>query len=112
MLKHDIARRYIVEVQQCKNNDVVYSYEIHNSVNSNIVPFPCIGRIQPLGCYAILITIIDLTSPKIELISKTKPSDFRPESSNKTKSDTSIALKEASFLGGEEELMRYLKSNS
>lgn len=52
-----ISNNYIVEVKDCENNEVVYSYEIGFEKTSDILP--CKGRKTPKGCYYILINILD-----------------------------------------------------
>lgn len=51
-----IADSYRVAVKSCENEEVVYSYEIGLSKNTDIVP--CLGRLQPKGCYFIQITLL------------------------------------------------------
>lgn len=55
-----IASSYLVEVEQCESNQVIYSYEIGNSVKSDVIP--CRGRNQPKACYRIYFTILDVNS--------------------------------------------------
>lgn len=52
-----IADNYIVEVEECATGQVMYSYEIGNPVNKDIVP--CRAREQPTACYSLYITILD-----------------------------------------------------
>jgi LPXTG-motif cell wall-anchored protein len=52
-----LASNYIVEVEHCDTQEVVYSYEVNNLEQSNITP--CRGRIQPRCCYNLLFTLID-----------------------------------------------------
>jgi len=52
-----LAKSYIVEVEECETGEVVYSFEINDEEQSDIIP--CSGRVQPKGCYSILITLID-----------------------------------------------------
>lgn len=68
--KTHIARRYLVEVEDCKTKQVIYSYEIGPSLQSSIVP--CKGRIQPKGCYQFFITI--LKSDYSSSVAATSPS--------------------------------------
>ena len=52
-----LASNYIVEVENCDKQEVVYSYEVNQLEQSNITP--CRGRIQPRCCYNLLFTLID-----------------------------------------------------
>lgn len=55
--KHDLSHAYIVEVEDCVNREVVYSYEIANIDSLEVVP--CLGRVQPRGCYTLYLTLND-----------------------------------------------------
>ena len=57
MKEKGVFNSYIVEVLNCDSNEVVYSYEIGDETQSDLVP--CLGRDQPSACYAIAITLID-----------------------------------------------------
>ncbi|WP_432410696.1 winged helix-turn-helix domain-containing protein [Rasiella sp. SM2506] len=46
-----IPNNYIVEVLQCEDGEVAYSYKIANQTEQNIIP--CSGRIISEGCYTI-----------------------------------------------------------
>jgi hypothetical protein len=48
--------KYIVNVFDCGNHEMIYGYEI---VNENLKDVACIGRIQPHGCYTIQIAFTD-----------------------------------------------------
>jgi len=52
-----LAQSYIVEVEQCDTEEVVYSFKIDGSVQMDIVP--CKGRVQPISCYNLLFTILE-----------------------------------------------------
>jgi len=65
-----IASKYIVEVENCNTNEIVYSYEIGNASEDMI---PCKGRFQPKGCYTILFTILGVNNSLV-----TAKSDNRP----------------------------------
>jgi DNA-binding winged helix-turn-helix (wHTH) protein len=56
--------QYLVTVQNCENDEIVYGYEIATDIN-NIVP--CLGREQPMGCYTI--NILLSKSPFLALFS-------------------------------------------
>ena len=56
----NLTPNYIVEVLQCSNQEVAYSYEINNDEEKSIVP--CAGRVLPLGCYLIQVRFINKES--------------------------------------------------
>ncbi|MEX0275678.1 MAG: winged helix-turn-helix domain-containing protein [Flavobacteriaceae bacterium] len=47
---------YIVEVVQCVDGEVAYSYKMRNEEEKNIVP--CKGRTLPKGCYALEVNFL------------------------------------------------------
>ena len=49
--KAALPNHYRVEVIQCSNDEVAYSYEIKNQSEKDIIP--CAGRILPNNCYVI-----------------------------------------------------------
>lgn len=51
--KAQLSKHYIVEVIQCSNKEVAYSYEMKNEDEESIIP--CAGRTLPLNCYTIQI---------------------------------------------------------
>jgi len=52
-----LANHYIVEVENCETADMVYSFEMHDAEQSDIIP--CAIRSQPKSCYSLLFTLID-----------------------------------------------------
>ena len=52
-----IADRYILEVEQCLTEAVVYSFEMDNAGYQDIVP--CQSRMQPRSCYRLVLTLLD-----------------------------------------------------
>ncbi|MFT5834371.1 MAG: hypothetical protein ACI97N_002010 [Cognaticolwellia sp.] len=52
-----IINYYLVEVESCEEEEVIYSYKITDSVPLDLVP--CGGRIIPKACYHILISILE-----------------------------------------------------
>ncbi len=52
-----LALSYIVEVVECENGDVIYSFKMDETAQSDIVP--CQSRIQEKGCYSLLFTILE-----------------------------------------------------
>lgn len=57
MVSAEIENGYLVEVRQCEQKEVAYSYEIKNSVAEDLLP--CGGRILAKACYNINVTIQD-----------------------------------------------------
>lgn len=53
-----IAKRYIVEVEKCDAAEVIYSFEIDQFKQRDIIP--CQSRVQPSDCYNLLITILEV----------------------------------------------------
>lgn len=51
--KSGLAEHYRVEVIQCDDKEVAYSYEMRNNKEESIIP--CAGRALPLTCYTIQI---------------------------------------------------------
>jgi hypothetical protein len=49
---------YAVNVMNCSNRSIVYGYEI-TTLNTTV---PCLGRLQPVDCYAVQITFPKQTS--------------------------------------------------
>lgn len=56
-----IATSYIVEVEKCDTGEVVYSYEMNDLEQTDIIP--CRSRVQPKACYNILFTLIRPAEP-------------------------------------------------
>lgn len=54
--KAQLTNNYLVEVIQCQDREVAYSYEMLSSAEENIVP--CNGRIVPKQCYIIQLAFI------------------------------------------------------
>ncbi|WP_136467882.1 winged helix-turn-helix domain-containing protein [Flagellimonas onchidii] len=50
----DLPNDYLVEVINCNNQEVSYSYSVSNDEEKNIVP--CLGRNLPLHCYTITVS--------------------------------------------------------
>jgi len=51
---------YLVEVIQCNNHEIAYSYKIKASEEKNIIP--CRGRVLPENCYTIEVKFSDRTA--------------------------------------------------
>jgi hypothetical protein len=54
---HKISNHYIVEVEECLSNSIIYSYEMGLTNQTNLVP--CQNRIQPKACYTLSIFLLD-----------------------------------------------------
>lgn len=59
--KSDFNQNYLVEVLDCKTEEVAYSYEIKNETEKDIIP--CAGRFLPENCYQIRFKFLS-NSPK------------------------------------------------
>ena len=60
--KLELSENYRVEVLQCLDNEVGYSYEINAKEEKTIIP--CAGRVLPIKCYFIEIQFLDKISSK------------------------------------------------
>ena len=65
-----IRRGYIVEIENCDSGEVVYSYEVAQEEERDIMP--CMGRELPSDCYTIYFTLLN---PVLIVQSEHKPSD-------------------------------------
>jgi len=61
MNESDINTSYILEVEECDSKEVVYSYEMNNAEQSDIIP--CVGRVQPKSCYIVFISLMESSGP-------------------------------------------------
>ena len=57
--EQDLPTRYIIEVKECEQEGVVYSFEIAPRFEDEIVP--CLGREQIKACYTLSFTFPDLS---------------------------------------------------
>ena len=55
--KAGLPKVYRVEVIQCTDLEVAYSYEMKNDKEKNIIP--CAGRLLPMNCYTITVRFTD-----------------------------------------------------
>ena len=55
--KAALPKNYRVEVIQCTDNEVAYSYEIHQEKERTLIP--CSGRVLSKGCYSVEVTFLD-----------------------------------------------------
>ena len=60
--KSAAEENYRVEVIECLNNEVSYSYEINADEEKTIIP--CAGRVLPENCYTIQIKFLQKNNPK------------------------------------------------
>lgn len=56
--KTDLPQHYLVEVLQCEDNEVAYSYEMKQNLEKGIIP--CVGRQLPKGCYILTIRFTEV----------------------------------------------------
>lgn len=59
-----LANHYIVEVENCKTADMVYSFEMDETEQTDIIP--CNIRYQPKSCYNLLFTLIESDLSSVE----------------------------------------------
>ncbi len=52
-----LAMDYIVEVEECVTGDIIYSFEMNNYLQQDIIP--CGTRDQPKSCYKLLFTLLN-----------------------------------------------------
>ncbi|MEM6804633.1 MAG: winged helix-turn-helix domain-containing protein [Bacteroidota bacterium] len=57
MKKTHTAESYLVEVEDCRQEEVIYSYKIWANAQYNLIP--CGGRVLDKDCYSVLISILD-----------------------------------------------------
>ncbi|MDD7887180.1 helix-turn-helix domain-containing protein [Flavivirga sp. 57AJ16] len=55
--KANLPKQYIVEVINCNNDEVFYSFQIKGTTERNIVP--CLGRKLPTDCYTIQVLFFE-----------------------------------------------------
>ena len=58
--KTNLPKYYLVEVVQCTDREVAYSYEIKNESENDIIP--CAGRLLPESCYTIEVRFTQKTN--------------------------------------------------
>ena len=81
IVKHtNIAKSYLVEIHQCENEEVLYSYEIGGPEKMDIVP--CLGRELPEDCYLMSFTILEaplqVKKPTESNLASTSGQDLMP----------------------------------
>lgn len=60
-----MSTSYIVEVEKCETSEVVYSYEMNDLEQTDIIP--CKSRVQPKSCYSLLFTLMGPGEPIVSL---------------------------------------------
>jgi hypothetical protein len=83
-----ISPRYLVEIQDCETQEVVYSYEVDLTNENEIIP--CQTRSQPKNCYQIFFTLLE---PKNEegLLELNVPVTNQTNASNTDKNNVNLA---------------------
>jgi len=66
-----LASRYIVEVEKCQTAEMIYSFEMNETEQSDIIP--CKTRNQPKSCYSLLFTLIE--AGRIDSVDRTNSSN-------------------------------------
>jgi len=59
--KADLPQFYLVEVIQCEDKEVAYSYEMKKNVEKGIIP--CGGRLLEKACYMVNVRFTKVTAP-------------------------------------------------
>lgn len=62
----DIQAEYILQVQHCQSEQIVYSYEVNEVGESDIVP--CRSRDQPKSCYNIIVSFTSIESSQSAIV--------------------------------------------
>ena len=57
----NISKNYRVEVLQCTDGEVAYSYEMNVDEERTLIP--CAGRFLPEACYTINVEFLDISAP-------------------------------------------------
>ena len=70
-----LYRSYIVEVEECTTNSVVYSYQMGEKDDPSIIP--CKTRPLPKGCYSMFFTLLDVEKITGPILS-TSPEEEQP----------------------------------
>ncbi len=73
----NIASGYLVEVEDCREGTVIYSYEIRTSTNPENIP--CRQRSQPGDCYKIYFTILAYSGIDLSATNTIIPSSQTPK---------------------------------
>lgn len=54
-----LAKSYIMEVEECETGEIVYSFEMDDLEQSDIIPCKGRVRVQPKACYSLLFTLME-----------------------------------------------------
>ncbi len=57
MQETGFAKSYLVEVEKCDSDSIVYSYFVNTEDSSDVIP--CRSRILPVDCYQIYFSVLD-----------------------------------------------------
>lgn len=55
-----LGTNYVVSVEACANEQVVYSFEVGHKGTTDLIP--CVGRDLPVACYALVFTFPEVTA--------------------------------------------------
>lgn len=64
--KAKLSQQYRIEVVQCSDSEIAYSYEIRVEDEQTLIP--CVNRILPLNCYIIEVNFITVVSPNYNAV--------------------------------------------
>jgi len=67
-----LSKKYFVEVEDCITHQIVYSYEMDEIEQSEVIP--CKGRDLPKACYSLFFTLIDQNDAEASLQTAEKKS--------------------------------------
>lgn len=84
-----IANSYLVEVEDCKTESVIYSYEIGSPAIPLMEMVPCGGRVVPKGCHQVFFTVLDSSQVVVSKIITTPPTS---STSSKKKEATNYSM--------------------
>lgn len=65
LLESGFSKGYIVEVLQCRDGEVAYSFKVSGDKEEDLIP--CVGRELPLDCYQITINFTEKPEKKSSL---------------------------------------------
>ena len=80
--KTDLAKEYLVEVEACDTNAVVYSYKIGATSTMDLIP--CRGRVLPEACYIIYMTFLSNSIMEQSMLAQSSRVAVRPIANSST----------------------------
>lgn len=92
-----LSTSYIVEVEKCETGEVVYSYEMNDLDQTDIIP--CKSRIQPKSCYHLLFTMLGTGEPRASVHDVTQGPSYSSSSTEGQVTYSIIALLLVFILG-------------